>query len=170
MNVDIHRATVDEAKAFYDLRVRALRDHPEAFGESLTERLEKTVDDMRRYIEKQTENDVFLGAHVDELVGTIHIHRPARLKRRHRAHIGAMYVAPEARHQGIGRAILHAAVKHARSLGGIEQIVLAVTAGNDPARRLYEGAGFKAYARDPRYLKIGDTYHDLIWMSYFLTS
>lgn len=49
-------------------------------------------------------------------------------KTRHRAGISAMYVAGEARGSGAGRTLLDAAVAYARSLEGVEDVVLAVTA------------------------------------------
>ena len=73
-------------------------------------------------------------------------------------------MVPEARSQGVGRALLDAVVTHARSVSGVEEVVLAVTVGNEHARRLYIAAGFKPYYIEPRYLKLEDQYFDIEWM------
>jgi ribosomal protein S18 acetylase RimI-like enzyme len=78
--------------------------------------------------------------------------------------LGAMYVAPEARGQQIGRALLDAALAHARSQSGIRQILLAVTVGNHAARHLYRAAGFVTWGIEPDYLCIGDQFYDIEWM------
>lgn len=83
---------------------------------------------------------------------------------RHRAIISGMYVAPEARGKGIGKLLIEALLDDARKREGVEDIVLAVTVGNDSARRLYIQAGFQPYSVDPRFLKIGDQYYDIEWM------
>jgi ribosomal protein S18 acetylase RimI-like enzyme len=57
------------------------------------------------------------------------------------AFLDELYVRPERRGAGLGRAAIERAVEICRA-EGIGAIHLEVGAGNDPARRLYEGAGF----------------------------
>lgn len=57
------------------------------------------------------------------------------------AHLYQMWVAPERRRQGVGRALLDAAVRWAREAGA-RAVALDVTVGNSEAARLYERAGF----------------------------
>ncbi len=47
---------------------------------------------------------------------------------------------------------------------GVEEVVLAVTVGNELAHRLYVAAGFKPYCIEPRYIKLDDQYFDIEWM------
>ena len=63
---------------------------------------------------------------------------PARL-----LHIHALYVSPAYRRQGIGRALLHAALEWGRSVGCTEA-ELSVLVKN-PARSLYQKLGFRAF-------------------------
>ena len=89
-----------DAADFVAVRLRALREHPEAFGSSLEEEepipVEKTVESL----EKSLPNNPIFGAFIDDqLVGIIALNRSSRVKTRHRANIGAMYVTPEARQQ-----------------------------------------------------------------------
>ncbi|MDJ0789698.1 MAG: GNAT family N-acetyltransferase, partial [Myxococcota bacterium] len=52
-----------------------------------------------------------------------------------------MWVAPDARRSGLGAALLDAVVAWARR-EGVRELSLAVSLVNEPARRLYERAGF----------------------------
>jgi ribosomal protein S18 acetylase RimI-like enzyme len=58
-------------------------------------------------------------------------------------HLFQMWVAPAYRSRGVGRKLLDRAIEWAKSCGA-EQIVLGVTSGDSPARRLYASCGFKA--------------------------
>jgi ribosomal protein S18 acetylase RimI-like enzyme len=58
------------------------------------------------------------------------------------AHVSDIYVRPEARRRGIGRALLAGLVTPARE-AGLEHVSLEVLLRNPDARRLYERLGFK---------------------------
>ncbi|MEO8612612.1 MAG: GNAT family N-acetyltransferase, partial [Chloroflexota bacterium] len=137
----------EDAAAYQAVRLRGLREHPEAFGSSLEEEADTPLEKTAQSLAKSLPNNPLFGAFVDEeLVGLIGLFRASHLKMRHRATIGAMYVAPEARQQKLGRALLDTALEYARSLEGLEDVVLAVTVGNDAARALYASAGFQSYS------------------------
>jgi GNAT superfamily N-acetyltransferase len=53
-----------------------------------------------------------------------------------------LFVAPAARHRGVGRALLDAARVHAASTGA-KRLVLSTATANREARALYESFGFK---------------------------
>jgi GNAT superfamily N-acetyltransferase len=57
--------------------------------------------------------------------------------------LGAMWVAPERRREGVGLALASAVIDWARSWGA-RRIVLGVAEGNMPAVALYERLGFVA--------------------------
>jgi len=46
----------------------------------------------------------------------------------------------------------------------VEDVILAVTVGNDRARTLYASLGFVSYSIDPRYIKWDGQYFDIEWM------
>lgn len=56
-----------------------------------------------------------------------------------------MGIVPEARGQGFGKLAVQAAQKIAR-MRSADRLVLAVDARNDPAKRIYEQAGFESWA------------------------
>lgn len=64
-----------------------------------------------------------------------------------------LFVAPEARKHGVGKALLDAAAKHARALGAA-RLWLQTALDNTPAQALYESAGWK---RDTEFCDYGLT-------------
>lgn len=64
-------------------------------------------------------------------------------------------VAPQARGQGVGSALMNYMTKLAKEQFHIELLHLEMYDGN-PAQHLYERLGFKEYGRHPRFLKEED--------------
>ncbi len=161
--MDVRVLNAADAAAFQAVRLRALQEHPEAFGASYEEEREFSLDKVAQGFNPP--DSVMFGAFDrDALVGIAHLGRYTRMKTRHRAIIGAMYVAPEARGKQVGKALIDVSLFYARTLDGLEDVVLAVTVGNDTARNLYIKAGFTPFSIDPRYIRLGDRYFDIEWM------
>lgn len=157
--------TAQDVAQYRKVRLRALREHPEAFGSSAEEFILRTTDELAERFRTQSESFSLFGAFIGgELVGLVGFGRDKGVKIRHRGGIYQMYVAPEVRGRGLGWLLLEHAIDYARQLPGVEEITLAVTVGNDAARRLYERFGFVFSHRDPRYIKIDDRYYDIDWM------
>ena len=164
--MDIRRLDETNAQVFQALRLQAVHDHPEAFAVSFEEEQAQPIEAVAERFRAHSDEEFVLGAFLDErLVGMAGFGRLKRAKIRHKGHIWAMYVAPEARGRHVGRALLDEIVRRARRLPGLEEVVLAVTVGNEPARRLYLAAGFVPYCVEPRFLKIGEQYWDIEWMA-----
>ena len=99
------------------------------------------------------------------LVGTCGAYRETDPKRRHIAAVWGMYVSPEHRGKSLARRLLDVTIERLRALDGVEQVQLAVTAGNEPAERVYQSAGFAAYGREPAALKVDGVDYDELLMS-----
>jgi GNAT superfamily N-acetyltransferase len=125
------------------LRLRALDDAPAAFGSTLAEEAARTDADWawRLNIGATSGRDRAL---VAELGGTPVGLAWAKLDTDDAflANLFQMWVAPEARGHGVAAALLDAALAWARGTGA-RTLQLGVVCGNDPARRLYERAGFR---------------------------
>lgn len=166
--MDVHHLTEHDAKAYRDLRLRALQEHPEAFGGSYEEEVQMSPEQWAALLENRhaPTYGAFDGG---TLVGIGTLSRNTRPKMRHRTTVVGMYVVPDARGRGAGRAILESLLAHAGAWEGVEDVTLAVTVGNDAARQLYVRSGFSVYSRDPRFLKVGHQHYDLEWMIHPLT-
>ena len=163
--MDIRQLNENDAEAFRDLRLRGLREHPEAFLASYDEEVATPVEALAERLRLSTSGDFYLGAFVDgQLVGMAHFDRQKGRKVEHRAYIGEMVVLPEMRGLGIGRLLLERLVEHARRLPGLEEVGLWVIIGNERAQALYEAAGFETFCIEPRAFKIDGRYYDAAGM------
>ena len=161
----IRPLTGSDAAGYQPLRLRALREHPEAFAPAFEEEQQFSLETVATRLQQSSAERYVLGAFErEELTGLLHFRRWEGVKIQHRASIGGMYVPPECRGRGIGRALLLDAITRAHTLSGVEDLILAVTVGNERARALYLAVGFTAMAQEPRYLKIGEQYFDIEWM------
>jgi GNAT superfamily N-acetyltransferase len=149
-----------DAAVFQECRLRALREAPEAFGSTYAEEEGLSTDAVAGLLAPPDGwAKVVLGAFSDNrrggdaLVGIIVCQQERRLKARHKAVIGGMYVASEARGRGIGRALLERVVAEARSWLGVEKLTLTVVERAAPARSLYHAAGFRPYGLEPDSLR-----------------
>lgn len=155
--------TAADAAAYHALRLRSLQEHPEAFG--MTPEEEHSAEQYTGILEKSLPNQPYFGAFLDnQLIGIVNLIRYTRKKTQHRMIISGMYVTPEARGQKAGKALLNTLIDYARSQTGVEDVILAVTVGNETARQLYLNGGFQSYSIDPRYIKVADRYYDIEWM------
>jgi RimJ/RimL family protein N-acetyltransferase len=157
----IRKATADDFDTWWDLRKRALRDHPDAFGSTYEKALATPLAEARdRLVTTSIAGDNALLIAINDdgtLVGTVGIRRETGSKERHRMGIWGVYIAPEARGQGLGLRLTRAAIEHARTIPGVLQIELTVASHNIPAGRVYEQAGFRRYGRHPRGLMLDGT-------------
>ena len=148
----IRPLTEADAREYQDLRLRGLRDHPEALGSTYEEEkaysMEFVAGRLRRTA--QSNDDVTLGAHIEgKLTGILGFTRMTGELERHRGYIGGVYVVPEEQGKGIGRALLSNAIDFARSLDGLEQIDLLVESRHEAAKSLYGSLGFVSNGIDP---------------------
>lgn len=128
--IQITAITPETFAAWRSLRLRALKDHPDAFGESWQGYANlPDAEAQDTFFARLGPRSHVWGAfdHGGALLGTVGLYCDAGPKMSHRAHIWGMYVAPEARGQRVGELLIAYAIDFARSLDGILQIHLAVT-------------------------------------------
>ena len=163
--MDLRTLTGNDAEAYKVLWLRALREHPEAFGSSLEAEQDLTLDVFAGRLENPVPDSFWLGTFESEkLIGILGFFRRQGEKLRHKASLGSMYVVPEARQHGVGRSLLGEAVRRAKSMQGLEELVLAVTISNESAKQLYLSAGFEVYCRDERFIRVDGRDFDIDWL------
>lgn len=161
--MEVRILTEKDAEAFWNIRLRALRDDPESFGSSYEEVLERGIAGISQGLRKSdiSSDDATFGAFEgNQLVGIAGFRREPMVKMRHKALIWGMYVPRELRGHETGRALLEAAIEYAKTLPGLEQINLAVVLTSKEARHLFISLGFETYGLERRALKLHDRYFD----------
>ncbi|MFY9315099.1 MAG: GNAT family N-acetyltransferase [Burkholderiales bacterium] len=160
----IRRLAPPDSTALQALRLAALRDVPSAFHASYDEEKDLPISATEEQLKIATDRGVF-GAFEDAvLVGIVALGRQGMRKLQHKAFVWSMYVIPQFRGKGAGRALLLEALTLARSVRGLLQVNLGVNASNVPAIRLYESVGFKVFGREPGALLIDGVLHDELHM------
>ena len=160
----IRRLTPADAPAFQALRLFALREAPSAFGSSFEEESAFSPTTIEGRLALKPDCGPFGAFEGNKLVGLVALGRESMKKLSHKVMVWGMYVRPEFRSKGIGRALLLEVLALARSVPEIVQVSLRVNAGNAGAIRLYESVGFKAFGREPGSMRINGEFHDEIHM------
>ena len=136
----VRRLRAGEAALLRELRLASLRDAPTAFGRTLAETLAEPDSywtEMERSVTEPGRHVMFLAEEGSRAIGlAFGIRRPDGI-----AHLGGMWVDPQARKGGTGRALGQAVIDWARG-EGVPRIDLWVTEGNAVAQTLYERLGF----------------------------
>jgi ribosomal protein S18 acetylase RimI-like enzyme len=148
----------DDLAAFRQVRLDALRLHPEAFTASYEDeaQLSEAQFAERLAAPGMTRFGGFAG---NEMVGLVGLNLRAGLKERHKATLFSMYVAAEHRRSGLAPDLVAAVIQKAREAGALV-LHLFVTAGNAPAQRLYRTMGFLPYGIERRAIRVGDAFYD----------
>lgn len=151
MQFDIRPLTSDDVAEYHALRLRGLRESPEAFGSSYDEERDMALDEVAKRIEPSgtPTGRIMLGAFASgALVGVMGCVQSGKVKSRHKATVWGMYVAPEARGHGVGRAMLERGIEEARSWPNVDQLSLSVVERGTAARSLYLSVGFRPFGRE----------------------
>jgi ribosomal protein S18 acetylase RimI-like enzyme len=162
-----------DADQFRKLRRERLEHDPRAFAESVEEHDALSPEVIRTRLRHASNENFVVGAFDgDELIGIAGFSRSPRKKHRHKGVIWGVFVRPDARGKGAGRALLEALIARART--EVEQIQLSVSATQSAARDLYLSLGFEIFGRERHALKVDGHYvdedHMVLWIKAFNAS
>ena len=160
----IRQFVADEAATWRAIRLEALANAPEAFGQTLEHAQKQLIDDFRQTVSGPF--PPFAAFDGTTAVGTAGFHILDGPKMSHRGVLWGMYVTPAYRGRGIGRNLIGAVISHAR--GRVEQIHLHVVTANTAACNLYRSMGFVAYGVEPRALRHAGRNYDEAMMVHMI--
>lgn len=155
MTVSLRRLSGADAALFQSLRLAALAEAPTAFGGDPERERLTPLDEIARNLGRAHVWGAFAGA---DLVGMAGLGVDPGVKKRHKGYVFYVYVAPAHRRAGVGERLMRALLD--TGAAGLEAVMLSVSVGNAPARRLYEKLGFVRYGTEPRALKVDGRYVD----------
>jgi ribosomal protein S18 acetylase RimI-like enzyme len=158
----IRELTPTDASKYQRLRLLGLRESPTCFSSSLYEETGRSLSEVAARLTPAVDGAirVFGSFSEKQLVGMVTFLRPSREKLRHCAELCGLYVAPEFRRGGRGGALVDTLLGHARSVIGVRQVKLTVTAANTAARALYRSRGFICCGSQPAALSVNGRYYD----------
>ncbi len=136
----------DDAERFRKIRLASLWESPQAFSSTYQQIVSLPSE---AWPEQLRNLPTFIAVQDGQDAGVIR----ATINPGHPdiAYLISMWVAPEARGQGIGEALIEAVADWARSQG-LKQLALDVSDDNEPAIVLYRRKGFKATGESNNFL------------------
>jgi ribosomal protein S18 acetylase RimI-like enzyme len=139
----VRRLRDHEWRAYRDLRLRSLRDSPDAFGSRFDQEKRRSDAEWAERVAAGTRSESVLPLVVPEEADFVGL-AWAKIKSPDpdTARVSQMWVVPERRGRGLGFELLSTVVSWARDAKA-RRVVLRVTCDNTTARRLYVRAGFK---------------------------
>ncbi|PEJ57279.1 GNAT family N-acetyltransferase [Bacillus sp. AFS002410] len=158
--MEIRKLTLEDLPEFIRLRKEGLILSPEAFGESISEYEQKTMEQHTNNFPKTFDNFIVGAFDEEELVGVAGFYQKRSEKMNHKGTIWGMYVNPNYRGKGVGKKVLSEAIQHATQIEDILQIELAVISSNVSAKKLYESVGFESFGTEKRALFVNGEFYD----------
>jgi len=135
--VSIGRLVADDWMVYRAIRLAMLQESPSVFGST---HAEAASFDEQLWRQRLTDNAVILAWVGTSAAGSV-MYSEFGMTDPGDCVLYGMWVDPGFRGAGIGRALVDAVIDQARAAGK-RRVILHVVAGNDPAGRLYERAGF----------------------------
>ncbi len=150
--MNIRQLEPADALAFKTLRVFAMQESPTSFGSSVQDEEKRSIERIQFMLSSQS--SFTLGVFdQDKLIGLARCEVSTREKTKHKADIFSVYIHPEFRGRGLSRQLFEQLISRAKTIDGLETLLLAVTEHNAPARALYVSLGFVQYGFEPDALR-----------------
>jgi len=150
-----------DAATFWRLRLQAIQSEPAGFAESAAEHEALGVAGTEARIEAGNGENFIMGAFdAGQLIGTAGFYREQKEKRRQIGWIWGVFVHPDHRQKGIGRALISSVVEQARQINGLVAIHLTAAITQAAARKMYVNMGFRLVGTVPGALYVDGKYFD----------
>lgn len=154
--VTVRRLTAGDSDVWRAIRLEALQNAPEAFGQTYAHAVAQPLESFAKTVSGA--NPVMAAFANGRAIGTAGIYAIDGPKSAHRGMLWGMYVAPEFRGQRVGDRLVEAVIG---AVGpDILQVHLRVVTENVAAYKLYRRLGFVAYGIEPRALNYNGRFFD----------
>ena len=151
--LQIRRLEVSDAPVYRAFRLRALREHAEAFASSFEEENIKLLLDTEKRLRTVKTSKLWGAFASGQLAGMVGLNLETSLKNRHKSLLVSMYVAPEYAGRGLGCSLVDTVLRDAVACG-LESILLTVTDSNQAEIALYQKCGFTAFGTEPDAIRV----------------
>ncbi|MCU0944253.1 MAG: GNAT family N-acetyltransferase [Rubritepida sp.] len=158
----IRRLGPADAAAWRVLRLAALAAAPQAFG---ADHDEEAARPEAWFADTLARHAVFAAAAPPGLLAMAGLAVEGGRRRAHIGTVWGVFVRPEARGRGLGRAVMAAVIAEGRARG-LAQLQLGAGVANLPALALYESLGFRRFGTEPAALRVDgvDVDEHLLWL------
>lgn len=153
----------EQWQEYREIRLKALKTDPTAFGESYEREMESSEEDLRQrlsdpnyraYIAKINNKTVALVVYT--LVIPKHVGHLAKLH--------SVFTDPDFRRQGVGEKLLGQVLNDLHQNPVTSRVTLSVGSEQEAAKKMYEKLGFVQYGLGRKEMKVNDKYYDMIQM------
>ena len=168
--ITIRPVLISDAQSLLHLRLEALRDSPEAFGEDyayIAAQPYAAWEDQVAHSLGDGERVIFVAEAQGDLTGMAGVNRSTMRNSRHSAAVWGVFVQPAWRGQGVATALVRACVDWGLAKG-LVTMRLAVITANPAAIHCYENCGFHSCGVDPKAFFVNGQYYDLMRMTLLL--
>lgn len=141
---------------YKNLRLEAVEDSPQSFFNTVEEINAQSDESWQ---EKIT-NVFFAVDDADKLVGMAGYYCDTREKLAHIAKVVSVYVSPDYRSKGAGRALLMAVIEDAKAKPQVKKLQLEVITTQVAAFKLYESLGFKKIGEQKMAVNVDGRFYD----------
>ncbi|WP_193315577.1 GNAT family N-acetyltransferase [Janthinobacterium aquaticum] len=134
--------TADDAPAYRALRLAGISELPQAFCTTYALESSLPLGQISQRLQHTPLQRIFGIFNDIQLIAIAGLRREPIAVVHDKATIWGVYVAPQARGQGLGRQLMHASIHHACTIPELARLRLAVAHDNQAALSLYLSCGF----------------------------
>lgn len=167
MRITPIRLGPNDANRYMVLRKRMLADSPWAFSASPDDDIALDSAFLRSALAQSDNAIIAIESDVDttSLVAAAGIYRGKHPKFSHRARLWGIFVHPDHRGRGLGRAVTSAALDLARTWNGVEHIDVGASENSPAALHIYQSLGFIEWGREPESTQHDGQRYDEVFLS-----
>ncbi len=168
--ITIRTLSPSDARIFWDLRLKGLREEPHAFTLSYDECKDEPLTNVEKKLVDNEDSFIMGAFDGTALIGVTGFYRYEGEKVSHKGVVWGVYLIPEYRGKGIAKSLLLEVIAKAKKLRAIELLHLGVNPApsNIGTVKLYESVGFTKWCSEKNALKVAGEYVDEDQMVLFL--